>query len=239
MRYLSSSFALLLLCSGCIGGSVVQRTYFSLGYPLDRIADRQAPSHDAAILVRRFNAELAYDKQEIVYRDSPYAFGYYTYKLWASKPRKMLQQLVVSHLRRSGVVAELREHLVDSAPDFELEGEIIAIEEVNSTEEQWLARLAMRFTLRRYEGRRAVWSWEFDEQRPVPERSPIFVVKTMSEILESQLASAIEDLDARLTELEKSPDAPTVPKKPVRGPKTPPAVDPKVPVVEPGSHRVR
>ncbi len=242
-RRVVGAFAVLVMASltcfsqGCIGGEVVQRSYFTLDYPMDRVADG-VKSHGATVLVRRFTTDLAYDKNEVVYRQSPYSFGYYTYKLWASKPRKMLQQLVTSHLRRSEVVAEITDQLGDTEPTYELRGEVMAIEEVNSSDEQWLARLSLRLWLTKYGQRRVVWSWEFDETRPVPERSPFFVVKTLSEILASQLEEATRDLDARI-ETVASGAEPALPKvrKPAVPKVTTPEPDPDR--VEPSATRIR
>jgi ABC-type uncharacterized transport system auxiliary subunit len=229
--------SVLAAAPGCIGGEVVQRSYFTLDYPMDRVAEG-VKSHGVTVLVRRFATDLAYDKNEIVYRQSPYSFGYYTYKLWASKPRKMLQQLVTTHLRRSEVVSEITDQLGDSEPTYELRGEVMAIEEVNSSDEQWLARLSLRLWLTKYGQRRVVWSWEFDETRPVPERSPFFVVKTLSEILASQLEEATRDLDARLESVAGGTE-PVPPK--VKKPKAPKVTTPEVPPdrVEPSATRIR
>ena len=234
--------ALAALSTGCIGGAVVQRTHYALGYPMDKVSERLGTTHPAVVLVRRFTSELAYDKYEIVFRENPYAFGYYTYKLWASKPRKMLQQLVVKHLREAAVVTEVIERLEDTPPTYELDSEVTAIEEINSSEELWLARLGMRFTLKRHGFSKVIWSFDFDEQRPVPERSPFFVVKTMSEILESQLTLAGQDLDERLTTVEAAGggvDVPPVLKRPkVPKPAAVPQPGQELPV-EPGSQRIR
>ncbi len=236
MNRLATAWVLALsTLSGCIGGTVVERSYFSLGYP-KAIVEREVAPHDATILVRRFSAEPAYDKYEVIYRESPYAFGYYRYKLWASKPKKMLGQLVTSHLRNAALVTDVLDRLVDQNPTYELEGEVIAIEEVNRSETEWLARLALRLTLYPYGKRRPLWVWEFDVQRPVPERSPLLVVKALSEILETQLDLAFADLDGRLGALASGVTAPPKPPRPTA---TQPAAQPKAPPEEPEIKRVR
>ena len=88
--------------------------------------------------------------------------------------------------------------MTDKLPKYVLEGEILAIEELDSTEGQWYAHLAMRFTMKRFDDNKRVWEFHFDEKRSVPQRQPVFVVQVLSEILEQQFNRVTAGVDRYL-----------------------------------------
>ena len=186
--------ASLLGLGGCFGGGAPPRTYFTLQYPIDDAAQAYSGARFPINLrVRRLDIGLAYDKQEIVYRTSPYEFQYYWFKLWASKPQKILTEVVADHLGRAQIARTVSTEILDRVPDYELQGEVIAIEELDA-DEVWFAHLALRFTLVRFSDRQAVWSREFEDRERVYERQPVFVVRSLSNMLERQMRALSDEL---------------------------------------------
>ncbi len=196
---------LMLACAGatwgvvgCFGGSSPDRTYFALEYPLEHTWNYSQARYPVQVRVKRFTTALAYDRNEMVYRTNPHEFQYYWYKLWAVKPRNMMREVVVSHLRYTRLFTEVVLDIGDRVPDYDLDCELLAIEELNATDDAWFARLSYRLTLTRFDDGRRLWEYEVDTRKPVYNRQPVFVVRAMSEIAAETLQLAFADLDAFL-----------------------------------------
>ena len=190
---------LVAVCAiqACLGGSSIRRNYYALEYPRGTEVKRyDTPPYDALVRVRRFETAIAYDRQEIAYRANPYEISYYWYRLWTAKPRKMMEQLVLTHLRDTNMFRDVVRRSAGSLPDFDLWCEIGAIEELDSTEEQWWARLALRCHLTDFKTGKQVMDFAFDERKRVFQRLPQFVVRSLSELLEVQMTHFTDALDA-------------------------------------------
>lgn len=197
----------LALLGACLGEvTAPKRVYYAVDYPRgDEVVRYHKPRYDFTLRVQRFDSSLAYDRQEIVYRTSPYEINYYAYRLWTAKPRKMLTQLVLSHLEQTMMFRAVVDRVTDEIPRYALNCEVLAIEELDASATQWFARLSMRFWLTRTEDGARVWSYEFDERTPVHERKPVFVVRAISEILEQEMRKIVGQLDAYLAEETGAP----------------------------------
>lgn len=195
---------------GCVGGgSGIQRTYFSFKAPTEASVERYVrPRYPVQIRIRRFDTPTAYDRQEIVYRSSAYELRYYWYRLWVTKPKRMLTELVGAYLRASNLVSEVVYDIAERLPDYVLESEITAIEEINASDGRWFAHLGMRFSLQRFESRKIVWQHDFDVRKPVYTRDPIHVVKVLSDIYEEQMAVVVERMDRYLEGVHDAPAPP-------------------------------
>lgn len=144
--------------------------------------------------MRPFTCALPYDRPQIVYRQSPYVFNYYAFKLWASKPQHMLREIVERHLRASRLVSEVEREYGEHLPDYELGAEVLAIEEYDSGD-LWYAHLAMRFELLRYKDKVQIWTGHFDRKKTVHVKDPVHVVQALSTILEEEMRRLIVELD--------------------------------------------
>lgn len=192
----------LLLCpiflTSCFGNKAPERTYFSIDYALNTQPSNPSPKYPKTVVIQNITTALAYDRQEIVYRANPYEFQYYWYRLWASKPRKMLGELINSHLRYTNLFQHVSSTIEDKLPDYLLDIDISAIEELDVSDTEWYAHLALRFTLSRPEDNTTAWTYQFDAKRPVASNQPVYVVKAMSELLDAELVKAFQDLDNAL-----------------------------------------
>lgn len=200
--FMGLTFAACVFLPACFGNKAPERTYFSIDYTLGTQPKNEAPKYDASVVIQNISSALAYDRQEIVYRANPYEFQYYWYRLWASKPRKMLGELISGHLRYTQMFKNVSTTIEDKLPDYSLDVDILSIEELDVSETEWYAHLALRFELIRMVDRTTAWTYTFDAKRPVADNRPVYVVKAMSELLDIELTKAFEDLDKKLAELE-------------------------------------
>lgn len=235
-----SGLALVLAC-----GSVPQRQYFTLSYPLteDRTTESRPPLHPVRLRLKPFTTTLPYDRPQIVYRQSPYLFQYYAFRLWASKPQHMLREIVERHLLASRLVADVEREYGESLPDYELGAEVVAIEEFDSGD-VWYGHLAMRFELTRFRDKQIVWRGHFDRRRVVARKEPVHVVRALSRILEDEVRRLVAELDHVLSaERGVSPTLPLLapaeddlaPSAPIEKAAPPPAPPPGVaPPTAPG-----
>ena len=184
--------------TGCFGSNAPQRVYFSLDYPLESEPRNETPKYNLSVIVQPFRTNIAYDRQEIVYRANPYEFQYYWYKLWASRPRKILQESLIRHLRHTNLFTNITTAIEDKQPDYIIEADIQAIEELDATATEWYGHLAMRITMTDFKERKVIWTYEFDTKKAVAANEPIYIVKAISEILQSQLTGAFKELDKTL-----------------------------------------
>lgn len=185
---------------GCFSNNTPERTYFSVDYTLNTQPREASPKYDKTVVIQNVTSALAYDRQEIVYRANPYQFQYYWYRLWASKPRKMLRELITNHLRYTNLFRSVSSMIEDRLPDYLLDIDINAIEELDVSQKEWYAHLSLRFTLQNVEDNRIVWSYEFDSRRAVADNQPVYVVKAMSELLDAELVRTFKDLDETLSQ---------------------------------------
>ena len=188
----------LVVAVGC--GSTPTRHYFTLSYPMDR--DRVTVSrpalHPVRLRIKPFKVALPYDRPQIVYRQSLYEFQYYTLRLWASKPQHMIREIVQAHLESARLVSEITREYGDQMPDYELGGEVLAVEEYDSGD-TWYGHLAIRLELVRFKDKAVIWHTGFDRKKKVFKKQPVYVVRAISAILEEEMNRVAAELDAVLS----------------------------------------
>ncbi len=191
----------LLTCAifliGC--ASVPTKNYYLINYEPEPIANRkyEAP-YPFVIRVKALEIEKAYDRNQIVYRKSPFELQYYFYRVWAVKPEIMLTDLIHKHLTSTGIVSHVvRRYDEGAKPNYELTGRIEAIEEYNS-EEVWFAHLAFRLNLVRLKDNRTVYTRRFDSRKQVFQKEPQYVVRELSRIMDISMTQAVHDIDGVL-----------------------------------------
>ena len=198
---LGACAATALFLPSCFGGKTPERTYFSIDYVLGEQPHYVTPKYDASVVIRNFTTANAYDRQEIIYRSNPYEFQYYWYRLWASKPRKMLRELVAKHLRYANIFSDVTLAIEDKMPDYELDVDITAIEELDASKTEWYAHIAMRISLTEFKSSGngvVIWSDEIDVKNAVADNQPVYVVKAMSELLDKEMTRAFTQMDRAL-----------------------------------------
>lgn len=199
-RVLGFGALLLLLPCGCFFSKVPVKQYYLMNYLPSTTAPRLNPApYPCTIRLRDFSIEEAYNRPQIVYRQSPFELQYYVYRVWAVKPARMVTDLVYKHLMtRSLVSGVIRRFDEGAKPDYELSGVIEALEEYDS-EELWFAHLAVRMNLVRIADGQSVYTRRFDIRKRVYKHTPDNVVRELSSLLEFIMTQASHDIDRRFS----------------------------------------
>lgn len=202
---------------GC--GSVPKRHYYALSYPAEATGASTAPPlHPFRLRVKPFTVALPYNRVQIVYRQSPFEFNYYAFRMWSAKPQHMLRELVARHIQAERLVAEVSQEYTEELPDYELSAEVLGIEEYDSGD-VWYGHLEMRFALTRFRDQTVVWTYRFDRKRKVYEKDAVYVVRVISRIVEEELNRVVVGLDGVFA--AERGVAPTLAAPPPSGDETP------------------
>jgi len=189
-----SGFLMLVLLTGC--ANVPFKKYYQLNYLPGLIANRQNDNpYPYIIRLKEFDIEEAYNRPQIVYRQSPFELRYYVYRVWAVKPSRMVTDLVYKHLLDVNLVSSVtRRYDEGSKPHFELSGMVEALEEYDS-DELWFSHVALRFSLVNLSNGNIVYNRRFDVRKKVLEHNPELVIREMSALIEYAISQAIQDID--------------------------------------------
>jgi ABC-type uncharacterized transport system auxiliary subunit len=189
------------LLAGCLFSSVPIKKYYLLNYVPSTNRERTSPGpYPCTIRLRDFNIEDAYNRPQIVFRQSPFELRYYYYRVWAVKPARMITDLVYKHLLSANLVSTIVRRFDESAnqPDYELTGMIEAIDEYDS-DELWFAHIALRLALTRVSDGIIMYTRRFDLRKRVYEHKPENVIREMSSLMEFMMTQAVHDMDVRLS----------------------------------------
>lgn len=186
---------LALSLTACLGGGSSEPTkYYTIA-----VENIQAPTSsayaDKRLQVRKFTIEPAYQRANIVYRESAYDFMFYDLDLWASRPEHMMAQVASEYLAKSGLFKSV-ETKANGKPDYELLGNIVAIEEVDEGSSQY-ARLAMQLTFRKTESDQAIWEKSFDEKLSMDNREPRTTAETISKLFGKYMEEALSEISSQ------------------------------------------
>ena len=192
------AFAALLAFSltACLGGGSSEPTkYYTIA--VEKIQTPATNSYkDKRLQVRKFTIEPAYQRANILYRESAYDFMFYDLDLWASRPEHMLMQVASEYLNQSGLFKSV-ETRANGKPDFELLGNIVAIEEMDEGSSQY-ARLAVQLTFRKTESEEALWEKSFDQKMSMGDREPRTTAETVSKLFGKIMEEALGDISRKL-----------------------------------------
>lgn len=195
LRYILGALPVIVF-AGC--GSVPLKQYYTLNYQPSSHREHLCDSaYRCIIRLRDFNIEEAYDRPEIVYRQSPFQLQYDYYRAWAVKPSRMITDLVYKHLLTANLVTGIvRRYDEGPKPDFELSGMIEALDEYDS-QELWFAHIALRMTLSRISDGDVFFEKRFDLRKRVYEHKPENVIRELSSLLELIMTQAVRDMDLK------------------------------------------
>ena len=187
--------AIALSLTACLGGGSSEPTrYYTIA--VENISMPSAGAYaDKRIQVRKFTIEPAYQRTNIVYRESAYDFMFYDLDLWASRPEHMMAQVASEYLTKSGLFKTV-ETKPTGKPDFELLGNIVAIEEVDEGSSQY-ARLAVQLTFRKTESDQAIWEKSFDEKLSMDNREPRTTAETISRLFGKYMEEALNEISSQ------------------------------------------
>lgn len=187
-------------CAGLIGcAKVPVKQYYILNYLPSTTRDRLYPSpYPYTIRLRELDIEEAYNRPQIVYRQSPFQLRYYVYQVWAVKPTRMITDLLNKHLVTANLVSSvIRRYDEGPRPDYELNGTIESLEEYDS-EELWFAHMCIRLNLVCLKDGKTIYTRRFDHRKKVFQHEPEYVIREMSALMEYIVNQAIHDIDVKL-----------------------------------------
>jgi ABC-type uncharacterized transport system auxiliary subunit len=179
-------------------GTIPLKHYYEMNYLPSTHWTRLSPTpYPCTIRVADFGIEQAYNRPEIVYRQSPFQLQYYYYRVWAVKPDRMATDLIYHHVLMSGLVANvIRRYDQSPKPDYDLDGNIEAVEEYDSGE-LWFAHLALTINLTKISDGTSIYTRRFDLRKRVYQHTPEYVIRELSSLMEYIMTQVIHDLDGK------------------------------------------
>lgn len=149
--------------------------------------------------VDAFAVDAPYDQSSIAYRigsDSP-RIAFYDYHQWAAPVPVMLQRAAVAALQGTRGTASVAAAAPGESYDARLSGRLLALEEIDLSEEHQQVRLRMSLQLDDAEGGE-IWSDVIAAERDLQADDVTDVVREMRLLLAESLAGARSDIEARL-----------------------------------------
>lgn len=183
-------FLAALALTACFGGSTSEPTrYYMLA-----VEDISMPSGNAKgkVQVRKFTVDPAYQKANIVYRESAYDFMFYDLDLWASRPDHMITQVVAEYAVKSNLFESV-EIKGSSKPGFEISGNVSAIEEVDEGSSQY-ARLAIEISFRKVDSDAPLFEKRYEGKQPMDKREPRAMAEATSKLLGKFMEDALANI---------------------------------------------
>ncbi len=189
MNMQSVSIVIMMTCSlitGCATRSIHPK-YFILDYkPVLRDSTLKIEkSLPYKVQVQTMKIPRSFDRISIVVRYSAHQLDYYRYNLWAIRPQFTISDLIANHITEYGVFQKCRREFLEEQPDFEITGEINAIEQF-AHESYAAAHLAMRLSLRTYDGYEELVVHEFDREEELPVSRMELFAKKLSDIVREE-----------------------------------------------------
>ena len=182
---LLSAFSL----TGCLGGSTEPSRYYTI--TAESISTSNVAS-DTRVHVRKFTIDPAYQRSNIVYRESPYDFMFYDLDLWATRPEQMLTQVASEYLVKSNIFKSVDLKPMGK-PDFELLGNVDAIEEIDEGSSQF-AHLAVQLTFRKVGEDTPLWEKRYDERASMSKRDAHSAAEAISKLYAKYMQDALENI---------------------------------------------
>lgn len=187
---LSLFFGLIVLFSACSG--VPPTYYYRVDYdvPAEANDDNHLP---LTIAVQHFSADLLYEGDRIVYRNSPYEVNFYYYRRWVAPPKKLVTEEVYQHFKKSGMFAKVVRTPAVTPVDYTLGGQIQAFEEWDASD-GWFGLVSVQFQLRSSGNNEVVWEKTLSEKTRAAAKKPVQVVQAISQSLNAVTDKALQDV---------------------------------------------
>jgi ABC-type uncharacterized transport system auxiliary subunit len=187
----------LLFLPGC--GGVPETFYYTLSF------DHHPPFGDGQVVfpfalgVEKFQSEVIYDDDRILYRESPFEVKYYSYRRWVAPPRHLFTEKVIRHLSESGLFEKVVAYPSPTRVNYVLGGRLLAFEEWDSPD-KWDGKVTFEVHLYEPTTQRVIWKAKFDHAQPAKKKIPVAVVQAIS----ISMKKCLDDLTKALAqELEQ------------------------------------
>ena len=175
--------------TGCLGGSTEPSRYYTVSAESISVA---GATSDTRVHIKKFTIDPAYQRTNIVYRESPYDFMFYDLDLWATRPEQMLTQVAGEYLIKSNMFKSVDLKPMGK-PDFELLGNVDAIEEIDEGSSQE-AHLAVQLTFRKVGEDAPLWEKRYDERQSMSKRDAHSAAEALSKLYAKYMQDALENI---------------------------------------------
>jgi len=192
MRKIILTFVCCLaaILSGCFSSPDRDIRYYTLPV-LENVKTAENPVYPYTLLVTHASIDPSYRRNNIVYRETPYDFMYYTYSAWASRPEFLIEQVAKNYIRSKGLFMILENSDVKK-PDLEFAIHVYAVEEVDKGEDRY-AHLSVLFALQKTDAEEFVWRKNYEASKKYDSSDMRNFAEAISEILEGFLVDAVEE----------------------------------------------
>jgi ABC-type uncharacterized transport system auxiliary subunit len=153
-----------------------------------------------AIAVEEFEVAAAYDDPRIVYRTGPFHLRYYHYHRWSAPPSIAIRDYFRAALGQTRHFARVTSQASDPSVALIVGGTVHEIEEVDVSEERWVAHVSLQAHARSAATGLVLWSRTFEANHTLEQRHPEALARAMSTALDgilSQLVPTLHELARR------------------------------------------
>ena len=169
-------------CSLLSSSKQHEKHYYQIYY---RPKDGAKPPIEATLRIKSFDADKIYKRHNLVYRTSFEEMFYYNTHFWASKPADMITDLVANHISKQQVFSDIIISM-DKRPDYVVSGRILALDEIVAGEKRF-ARVSLLLELKDYKTDTVVVAHTFERRQEAADKKPVYFVRAMSEIIDSEI----------------------------------------------------
>ncbi len=195
-------FAFCFLLPSC--GGVPETFYYTPAFEPGEPLNDGHSRLPFALGVEKFESEMIYDDDRIIYRNSPFEIKYYHYRRWVGPPRHLVTEKVLSHLSESGLFERVTAYPAMVNVKYVLGGRLLAFEEWDE-QDKWYGKVTFKASLYEPATQRVVWSGTFSHQQPVAKKIPAAVVEALSLSLKQCLESLTKALAEELGQQKAAP----------------------------------
>ncbi|HEY1424031.1 MAG TPA: ABC-type transport auxiliary lipoprotein family protein [Candidatus Acidoferrum sp.] len=193
---IAASFFICLAAASILAGCVTARSprYYYLNAPAvePQPAAQQFP---VTILVGRLNAPRVMRDDRVVYGMTDVELGVDEYHRWSEPPTEMIEELLVTILRRSGQYKSVQKISSTARGDFLLRGHLTSFNEEDGPN-GIVARFNIQLELLDQKAGVVVWAQPYSHDEPVAKKT----VSAVVESLQKNVDAGLEQLTGGLTQ---------------------------------------
>lgn len=191
--YVLICIATIALFSAC--GSVPPTYYY-------RVAEESSASTNNALFeksleIAPFTADVLYQTDQIVYRNSEYQAQFYHYHRWIAPPQKLVTERVLQFYRYSNMFDRVVKMTSPLEVDYVLQGNISSFEEWDESD-KWFGLVTIQFSLLDASTQEVLWEKTISEKTPSAKREPVAVVEAISKSLNKVVEQSASEIGATL-----------------------------------------
>jgi len=184
-------FLLLITYIGC--GGIPPTFYYRIDYPLTDA--NQNVTIPGTLGIAMFDADVLYEGDKIVYRNTPYEVQFYHYRRWIAPPKKIVTEKIVKHYQSENVFQNVVAIPSATKIDYVLRGKIQAFEEWDEGN-AWYGVVTLEFNLHDGKTNEIIWGRVFTDRTLAQKREATEVVKAISQSLSKVVQKSADGIRA-------------------------------------------